>query len=105
MRGQPFWAGLEATAHTLAYDGAILETTTSGKPLPEGRWNAVTVPTLVIDGGASATFLHAAADALANRLDDAERRTLADQTQDYAASLMAPVLADFFSQPAVTAAV
>jgi pimeloyl-ACP methyl ester carboxylesterase len=103
MRSQPFWAGLEATAHTLAYDGAIMEGTTGGEPLPEGRWSTVTVPTLVIDGGASETFIHTAADALANGLSHAARRTLADQTQDYSAGLMAPVLADFFSEATAAA--
>jgi pimeloyl-ACP methyl ester carboxylesterase len=96
MRSQPFWRGLEGTAHTLAYDGAILGTTTSGQPLPEGRWSTITTPTLVIDGGDAGAFIRAAADALANALEHAKRRTLADQTQDYAAELMAPVLTEFF---------
>jgi pimeloyl-ACP methyl ester carboxylesterase len=98
MRSQPFWAGLEGTAHTLAYDGAILGSTTSGKPLPVGRWSEITVPTLVIDGGEAGTFIRTAADALANILEHAERHTLAGQTQDYAAELMAPVLAEFFGE-------
>jgi hypothetical protein len=53
---------------------------------------------LVIDGGASGAFINAAADALAENLDRAERLTLLDQTQDYAAEVMAPVLADFFCE-------
>jgi hypothetical protein len=102
MRSQPFWAGLEGVAHTLAYDGAILGSTTSGQPLPKARWSAITAPTLVIDGGAADAFIRTAADALAVNLEHAERRTLADQTQDYAAALMAPVLAEFFAASSAT---
>jgi pimeloyl-ACP methyl ester carboxylesterase len=98
MRGQPFWSGLEQVAHTLAYDGAILGATTSGKPLVQGRWSKIAVPVLVIDGGASDAFIHTAADALANNLAQAQRRTLPGQTQDYSADVISPVLAEFFSE-------
>ncbi|HEX4677803.1 MAG TPA: alpha/beta hydrolase [Gaiellaceae bacterium] len=102
MRSQPFWVGLERVAHTLAYDGAILGDTTSGRPLPSARWSRITVPTLVIDGGASDTFIHTAAEALANNLAQARRLTLPDQTQDYAADTMAPALVEFFSETSTT---
>jgi pimeloyl-ACP methyl ester carboxylesterase len=102
MRNQPSWSWLESAAHTLAYDAALMGATTSGQPLPMGRWSTVTAPTLVIDGGASGAFINAAADALAQNLDRAERLTLLDQTQDYAAEVMAPVLGDFFCEASPT---
>jgi len=61
-----------------------------------GVVGAVTIPVLVIDGGASESFMHTGADALASVLPNAERRTLAGQTHDVAAEVLAPVLAQFF---------
>ncbi|WP_331697504.1 hypothetical protein [Paenibacillus sp. IITD108] len=37
---------MEALAHTLAYDGMIMDDTQSGKPLPFNRWN-VHIPTMI----------------------------------------------------------
>ena len=96
MRGGPFWPELEKVAPTIAYDGAFVGDTMSGKPLSPERWGSVEVPTLVIDGGASGTFMHTGADALASVLPNAERRTLEGQTHDVAAEALAPVLAEFF---------
>jgi pimeloyl-ACP methyl ester carboxylesterase len=96
MRTGPFWPELEKVAPTLAYDGAFVADTMSGKPLSPERWGSVSVPTLVIDGGASDTFMHTGADALASVLPNAERRTLEGQTHEVAAEVLAPVLAGFF---------
>src|SRR5215203_7504508 len=52
-RTQPFWASQEALAHTLAYDATIM----GDYSLPTERAAAVSVPTLVIDGGASFGFM------------------------------------------------
>lgn len=48
MRNDPMWADMEKLAHTLAYDGAIMGDTMSGKPLPTERWASATAPTLVM---------------------------------------------------------
>ncbi len=98
MRAGPGWAELEKVAPTLAYDAAFMEGTMRGRPLPPDRWSSVTIPTLVLDGGASDAFMHTGADALAELLPNAERRTLEGQTHDVAASVLAPELADFFSR-------
>ncbi|MFG1924214.1 alpha/beta fold hydrolase [Cryptosporangium sp. NPDC048952] len=90
------WAAMESVAHTLAYDIALLEGTGSGGALPLHRWAAVTVPVLVLDGGASPQWMGSAADALAGVLLDARRRTLPDQTHDVGAAVLAPVLRGFF---------
>jgi hypothetical protein len=50
--------------------------TMSGTPLPADRWAAVTVPVLVVDGGASPAWMHHAADALTTVLPDVRRRTV-----------------------------
>jgi pimeloyl-ACP methyl ester carboxylesterase len=98
MHGSPFWPELEKVAPTIAYDAAFMEGTMTGHPLPADRWSSVAIPVLVLDGGASDTFMHTGADALAGLLPNAERRTLEGQTHDVAPSVLAPELADFFSR-------
>jgi pimeloyl-ACP methyl ester carboxylesterase len=97
MRNAPFWLAFEAVAHTLAYDGTIMGDTMSGNPLPTKQWASVTVPTLVISGGASPAFMHHGAQELANILPNAQHRTLEGQTHDVAPEILAPVLEEFFA--------
>jgi pimeloyl-ACP methyl ester carboxylesterase len=62
------------------------------------KWMAsITTPTLVIDGGASPVFMHNAAQAVADALPNAQRRTLKDQTHAVAPEVLAPVLEEFFT--------
>jgi pimeloyl-ACP methyl ester carboxylesterase len=92
-RTQPWWANQEALAHTLAYDATIM----ADYSVPAMRCAAVPVPTLVIDGAASFDFMGATADAVAAAIPNAQRRTLADQSHDVAADVLAPVLKEFFA--------
>src|SRR5262249_24515105 len=71
MRQDPSWAGMEAVAHTLAYDGAFVADLCRGQPLPAHRWASITIPTLVIDGGANPAWVRHAAQALADVLPNA----------------------------------
>src|SRR5689334_21002715 len=48
----------------------------SGRPLDPARWAKAEVPVLVIDGGASESFTHTGAVALAAVLTNGDRRTL-----------------------------
>jgi pimeloyl-ACP methyl ester carboxylesterase len=97
MREASFWPAFEAVAHTLAYDGAFVHDVSRGSPLPLARWDSVTAPTLVVDGGASPESVHSAAQALADVLPRARRRTLEGQTHDAAPEALAPVLEEFFA--------
>ena len=97
MRGAPFWPTFEAVAHTLAYDGAIVAATMSGKPLPTDRWASVTIPTLVLDGDASPPWARNAVAALVDVLPDAQRRTLEGQTHQVDPEVLAPALQTFFA--------
>jgi pimeloyl-ACP methyl ester carboxylesterase len=97
MRGSPMWPALEAVAHTIAYDGAVMGGHMAGRPLPSDRWTSVTVPTLVMDGGASPEWARNAVGALVEVLPNAERRTLEGQTHGAAPDVLAPVLVGFFS--------
>jgi pimeloyl-ACP methyl ester carboxylesterase len=96
IRLSPMWPELEKLAQTLAYDGAVMGDTMRGNPLPEDRWSSVTIPTLIMDGGASPEFMHNAAGALAETLAHAQRRTLEGQTHAVAPEVLAPVLEAFF---------
>ncbi len=96
MRQAPMWAGMEAVAHTLAYDGAFTADVMRGKPLPTSRWASVTIPTLVLDGGASPAWVHNSTQALAGVLKNAQRRTLEGQDHAYDPAILAPVLEEFF---------
>jgi len=96
MRSAPFWPAMEAMAHTLAYDGAIMDGTMSGRPLQAERWATVTMPTLVMDGGASPEWARNAARELATVLPDARQVTLEGQTHGVTDEAIAPVLEEFF---------
>jgi pimeloyl-ACP methyl ester carboxylesterase len=90
-RSSPMWPGLEAVAHTLAYDAACLG---DGRP-PTERLAAVTQPTLVATGGGQ-EFFEQAADAIAASLPHAQRLTLEGQAHLVDPKALAPVLAQFF---------
>jgi pimeloyl-ACP methyl ester carboxylesterase len=96
MRTQPFWPSVEAVAHTLVYDAMIMEGTMQGNPLPAYRWKAVTIPTLVIYGGAGPAWSRNAAGALIELLPHAERRALEGQFHDLTPDVLTPVLESFF---------
>jgi len=96
MRTQPFWPSVEAVAHTLVYDATIMEGTMRGAPLPLDRWKAVTIPTLIIYGGAGPIWSRNAAEALVDLLPHAERRQLEGQFHDLTPDILTPVLEKFF---------
>lgn len=93
MRHAPVWPGMEAIAPTLAYDTTI----TGDNTLLTERASSVTVPTLVLDGGASPAWASNAAQAVVDALPNAQRRTLEGQTHNVSAEALAPVLQAFFA--------
>jgi pimeloyl-ACP methyl ester carboxylesterase len=93
MRQTPIWSLFESVAPTLAYDNAIM----GDGSVPAERLASITVPTLVIDGGASPAFMHNAAQVVAHTLPNAKLRTLEGQTHDVAPEVLAPVLEQFFA--------
>lgn len=92
-RTAPFWPGQLALAHTLAYDATIM----GDYWLPTERVSQVTIPTLVLEGGASFPFMRVTAQALVDHLPNAQQHTLEGQTHDVAAEALAPVLIEFFT--------
>jgi len=94
MRQHPMWSMFEAVAPTLAYDAAALGEDAS---VPTERAARLTVPTLVMDGGATEfPFMHTTALALVKAIPNAQHRTLEGQTHEVSAEALAPVLIEFF---------
>jgi hypothetical protein len=103
-RSSPFWPGLLAIAHTLAYDAACMG---DYRP-PTARLARITRPTLVVTGGVSPDaqvgmgglppdLFDRAADAIAATVPRAERLTLAGQGHVADPKAVAPVLERFFT--------
>ncbi len=92
-RNSPWWPAQEALAHTLAYDATIM----GDYSLPAERAASITIPTLVLDGGASFDWIRHTAQVLADTIPNAQHRTLEGQTHDVAPEVIAPVLMEFFS--------
>ena len=92
------WPAMEAVAHTIAYDGAIMGDSMNGSPSPLEKWASVAVPTLVLDGGASPAWIRNAAQALADLLPNARHHTLEGQGHGPASEVLVPVLIEFFAE-------
>jgi pimeloyl-ACP methyl ester carboxylesterase len=95
MRVLPAWRKLTAIAHTLPYDYAIVTPYQQGRPLPEGRYAAVSQPTLVIAGGKSPEHMRNAQAAVAAAVPDARLRTLDGQTHLVKPRVTGPVVREF----------
>lgn len=99
MRLMPMWKQMRANAPTLRYDWAALgEHNMQGRPLRADEWASVTVPALVVYGGKSPSSLRNGSRELANVLPSAELRVLEGMGHRLKVKVLAPVLADFFSQ-------
>jgi pimeloyl-ACP methyl ester carboxylesterase len=97
MRTSPMWPAMEALAHTLPYDQAVMGDTMEGNPASMKRWASVTMPTLVMDGGASPEWARNAARALVEVLPDGRYLTLEGQTHAADPQVVAPALEEFFA--------
>jgi pimeloyl-ACP methyl ester carboxylesterase len=96
MRNAPIWPALEASAHTLVYDGLIMGDSMDGNPSSIQHWAAVTAPTLVMDGGASPEFMHHGAEVLVDTLPHAQHRRFPGQGHGAANEVLVPALVEFF---------
>ena len=89
----PWWPAQEALAHTLAYDATIM----GDYNVPVDKVKQVTIPTLVMDGGASFPFMAPTANTIAENLSNGQRVTLEGQGHDASAESLAAAIAPFFS--------
>lgn len=92
-RQAPFWQSQEALAHTLAYDATIM----ADYSLPTKRAASVSVPTLVMSGGASFPWMGQTAEALAKAMPNAQQRTLEGQEHNVDPAVIASLLTEFFA--------
>jgi hypothetical protein len=68
-----------------------------GEPIPPGRWDAATQPTMVVAGGDSPAWMQSAAAKAAEALPSGVVRTLPGQTHQFDPAVLAPVMLEFFA--------
>jgi pimeloyl-ACP methyl ester carboxylesterase len=94
MRLMPWiWRKLEAVAHTLPYDAAVL----GDWSLPTARLASITIPVLAMAGEKTDVRLGRAVRAVADAVPNAQHRTLRGQTHNVAPEVITPVVVEFFA--------
>lgn len=93
LRHAPFRPALEAIAHTLPYDLAVMGTGV----VPDELLGGIDVPTLVVVGGDSPEPLQVAARAVVAAVDDADLAVLDGADHSASTDDLAPVLTAFFT--------
>lgn len=91
MRKTPMWQAMEALAPTLRYDAAVM----ADNKIPPVA--GLTTPVRVLTGGASPTWMKAAAQTLAERLPTATVEELPNQTHDVDPAVLAAALTKAFA--------
>ena len=97
MRFMPWiWRKLEAVAHTLPYDAAVM----TAFRIPRARFASIDVPTLLMNGTKTDPRLREAARAIADAVPGARHRELPGQTHNVKPEVLAPAVVEFFTAPA-----
>jgi pimeloyl-ACP methyl ester carboxylesterase len=100
MRMMPWiWRKLEAVAHTLPYDAAVM---TEFK-IPRSRFASIDRPTLVMNGSKTDARLRDAARTLANIVPGAQYRELKGQTHNVKPEILVSAVVEFLTLPAASA--
>ena len=97
MRNTPRWTELEAMAPSLAYDSEIMGDISRGGTIPADLLGAVTVPTLVLVGGASPAWMIEVGRRLAEGPPNGRLEVLEAQEHVVPPEVLAPVLAEFLA--------
>jgi pimeloyl-ACP methyl ester carboxylesterase len=96
MRVMPWiWRKLQAVAHTLPYDAAVM----TEFRVPRARFASIHVPVLVMNGGKTDPRLRDAARAVTTVIPAARHRELAGQTHNVKAAVLAPAIVEFLTAP------
>ena len=93
MARRPAWADLEAMAHLVPHELAAA----SGMWMPADRIAKISIPALLLDGGASPAWCRNTVQGVAETITGARRVSLAGQTHGAADEVLLPVLVDFFT--------
>jgi pimeloyl-ACP methyl ester carboxylesterase len=100
MRLMPWiWRKLEAVAHTLPYDAAVM----TGFRVPRARLASITVPVLVMNGTKTDPRLRDAARTIAEAVPGAHHRELPGQTHNVKPTALAPAVVEFFTRSTAAA--
>ena len=98
MRHTPRWAELEAIAPTLAYDSEVMGDIGRGGTTPLDLLGAVTIPALVLVGGASPEWMIDVGRQIADGMPNGRHWVLEGQEHVVAPEILVPVLAEFFAE-------
>lgn len=98
MRESEMWAGLEAVAPTISYDGRNAGDAMAGTPLRTERWAKVTVPVLVMHGDKTWPFLASGAKAVAEVLPNATLKVVPGENHSTTGDVLAPAVAAFVKE-------
>jgi pimeloyl-ACP methyl ester carboxylesterase len=97
MRHTPRWAELEAMAPTLGYDSEVMGDIGRDGTIPVEKAGRVTVPALVLTGGADYPWMNEVGRRLADAVPDGRHRVLEGQEHVVPPEVLVPVLAEFFA--------
>jgi pimeloyl-ACP methyl ester carboxylesterase len=97
MRHAPRWLELEAIAPTLAYDSEVMGDIGRDGTIPVEKAGRVTVPALVLTGGADYPWMTDVGRRLADVIPNGRHRVLEGQEHFVPPEVLAPVLAEFFA--------
>jgi pimeloyl-ACP methyl ester carboxylesterase len=92
MKTQPWFSAMEAVAHTIPYDLALV----GDSSVPVDRLARISAPTLGLYGGASPEWAAASIAAVVGAIPGATQKVLEGQTHAANPAVLAPVLIDFF---------
>ncbi len=96
MRNAPMWAGLEAIAPTLAYDSEVMGDISRGGTIPTDLLVAVSIPALVLSGGASPDWMVDMGRRIADGMPKGRHGVLEGQEHVVPPEILVPVLVEFF---------
>jgi pimeloyl-ACP methyl ester carboxylesterase len=100
MRLMPWiWRKLEAVAHTLPYDAAVM----TAFRIPRKRFASIRVPALVMSGGKTDARLREAAIAVADSIPLGRHGELAGQTHNVKPDVLTPAVVAFLTASASAA--
>jgi pimeloyl-ACP methyl ester carboxylesterase len=97
MRYSPTWVELEAIAPTLAYDSEVMGDIGRDGTIPVDQAGRVTVPALVLTGGADYPWMTEVGRRLADAMPDGRHRVLEGQEHAVPPEVLVPVLAEFLA--------
>jgi pimeloyl-ACP methyl ester carboxylesterase len=99
MRVMPWiWRKLEAVAHTLPYDAAVM----TAFRIPRARFASIRVPVLMMNGSKTDPRLRSAARAIVEVVPGASYRELPGQKHNVNPAVLAPAVAEFLLAPAAS---